>query len=60
MLHPAPLQSFLAALNEPRTSHLEEEDKQRVAGECQSALDWLAEKEGLQQQVAKVRRSEGC
>ncbi|KAL4450109.1 hypothetical protein ABPG77_010778 [Micractinium sp. CCAP 211/92] len=47
-------QSFLAALNEPRTSHLEEEDKQRVAGECQSALDWLAEKEGLQQQVAKL------
>lgn len=48
-------QSFLAGLNEARTSHLEEEDKQKVAGECQTALAWLGEKEGLQQQVAKVR-----
>jgi hypothetical protein len=47
-------QSFLAALNEPRTAHLEEGDKQLVAGECQSALDWLAEKEGLQKKLAKV------
>jgi heat shock protein 4 len=46
-------QGFLAALNEPRTAHLEEADKQTVAGECQNALDWLSEKEGLQQQTAK-------
>ncbi|KAI7836745.1 hypothetical protein COHA_009383 [Chlorella ohadii] len=47
------LEGFLAALNEPRTAHLEEADKQTVAGECQSALDWLSEKEALQQQTAK-------
>ncbi|KAL4452428.1 hypothetical protein ABPG75_008090 [Micractinium tetrahymenae] len=53
-------QSFLAALNEPRTAHLEQEDKQKVAAECQAALAWLAEKEGLQQQAAKVRAPGRC
>lgn len=32
---------------------------QTVAGECQSALDWLSEKEGLQQQTAKVGCGQG-
>ncbi|KAI3438271.1 hypothetical protein D9Q98_000706 [Chlorella vulgaris] len=46
-------QSYLAALGESRTAHLEEADKDAVAGECQAALDWLNEKEGLQKKVAK-------
>lgn len=52
----AACQGFLAALGEARTAHLEEEEKNKVAGECQAALDWLAEKEALQQQAAKVNR----
>lgn len=46
-------QGFLSALNEPRTAHLEEADKQKVSAECAAALAWLSEKEGLQRQVAK-------
>jgi len=33
---------------------------QTVAGECQSALDWLSEKEALQQQTAKVCSAGGA
>lgn len=56
-LRPIPplLQRFLAALSEARTAHLEEEEKQKVSTECQAALAWLAEKEGLQKQLSKVR-----
>lgn len=50
----AACQGFLTALRETRTAHLEEDEKKKVAGECQAALDWLAEKETLQQQAAKV------
>lgn len=46
-------QRFLAALSEARTAHLEEEEKQKVSTECQAALAWLAEKEGLQKQLSK-------
>ena len=48
-------QGFLSTLNEPRTAHLGEEDRQKVSAECQAALGWLTEKEGLQQQLSKVR-----
>jgi heat shock protein 4 len=43
---------IMARANSPEVSHIPDEELQKVIGECQNALTWLDEKEGLQASCA--------
>mmetsp|Transcript_10607 Transcript_10607/g.36870 ORF Transcript_10607/g.36870 Transcript_10607/m.36870 type:complete len:821 (-) Transcript_10607:99-2561(-) len=46
--------SYISMLSDPKYEHIEEEEKAKVKKECEDALAWLAEKEGLQAAAAKT------
>ena len=53
-------QGFLAAVRDSsRYGHLTDAERDSVVKECERALAWLQEKEGLQQQLSKVRLPRG-
>lgn len=44
---------FLSVVNSDDAAHLSEEERSTVRTECDNALKWLQDKQGLQAQVAK-------